>query len=959
MTLFTELTRRIEKLIKGLTIRPDIPPVGTNHADNANQWTDNSIYKGELALNLDSGEIYSQDGVEAVAFGRENAILEGLVVSTSGVSLTEINISSGKVRILGREYYYDSTNDIDDGGVSVESNIDIYPRIDVIAVKGDLSTFNSTKNMYGVEFKVFQGDEASDIPIRDIPSDYKMLGLVMVVPNQSISDVLRPRSLSTSDSSYPLFAKTPKDFVKEIKSNVEDWSPNTLFFTGQVLKSDGNLYQVALSYVSADSLTTDINNVKLVPLGGLSNSNITRFVHVGSSPTDTYFTDGYFEDWNSNTRILDAFDDISEWVKRVAPTKPVNIANANLYMYTSNFTAGISHLGLGNNVSNVIDSNSIPEARTTNWFTPSTFGAIKSYYTTPSTSYSTDNLTLNNLTNHPPAQTNVITDASNVYTFTVVKNDPYENVVWKQGFYTALNVNLKTITTVSPSPSAYSYRIKHFSTGAEANLTFYAETARTPNVTTVSNYKANIIGNVKYLSGLPVLKATDRIQMDITVDNAVRYFYNTTNVITIDSDVTLSKGANLSNIEYLTLANRPPFTQLANANSNSIVVAFSNVESNILANALISEPVFSIRAFNAVGGNVVYTTPALTIPVDDVTVEANVRLYAGVGTNYPSGTVGVNWGNVYSNAQSQSNIMLNTELQYFGGQYFYPNVDYTTTISTATQGANVISYPNYLTTGNTTFRWAMFKLGNITAQKFYTFKIKDTVGFGYDLEDGITMTNNLKLFMKVSNSSNVLAGTGWLDLNKSYNLSEAEEPYNDGDKALDLSFGDENPDLRRATFGDVERTGDIYVRIGTDKKGMQFSNIVEYTGNTEVSEFVWSEFNLGEIVDETYVVVKINGTNGTLTSDFLDGITMTSDFYAQLKVEGTSGVDWIDFNSSYPANGFIPVDYGDPALDLTYYTGEVDPTIRKVTFGPTTRTGNVSVRLRKTGCQVFSNVELI
>lgn len=952
------LNRRIEKISNGdETTRPDIPVVGTNHVDNPNDWTDNTIYVGELLLNIDGNEVFTQDGVEQVALGRENAILEGLTISTSGASLTEINVSTGRVRIKGREYYFDSTQDIDDGSISIESNIDKYPRLDAIGVKGDLNTFNTSKNMYGVEFKVFKGSGTVDVPIPTVSNDYVFLGFVLVVPNQTISDVLRPRPVSTSDSSYPLYKILPQTFAADLISKIEDWKPNTLYLKEQVLRFDGNLYEVVNTFVSTEDIAVDLTNDNLIGLGGLSSSNITRFSHIGINPTDSLYTDGFFE-WSSNTRILDAFDDISEFIKRFAPTKPKNIANANLVLNTVHTTAGISKYGLGNIVDNVFDSNIIPVVQSTNWFIPSTSGAIKSYYYTPLATYSTNNLVLTDTTEHPPAQVNVIFEASNIYTFSVTKDDPYSNIYGKQGFYTALNVNLQTNNVVIPKSDFYKFEIKHFSTGANANIKVYAESVRTPNVTSVSNVQAYInSGSIKYLSGLPILRAEDSIKFDVTVDNAVRYFYNPYKILDIDSSVTALKTVNLSNVEYLTTPNRLPFTELSNANSNSISVTFNSVHSNVLANSITSSPMFSITGYNAVGNIGTYITPEYNILVDDLTVEVGYRYFSGSGL-FPD-----TWGNLYTTGQSMANIMQNSELQYFGGQYFYPNVNYTATMSNVIYGGSNVSYRDYTTTGNTALRWTMFKLGTVEAQKYYTFKIEDSVGLTYDLEDGVQLTNDVECYLKVTNDDNVDLGVGWIDANRAYNILEAENPFTDGDKALDLSFGNGNPDLRRVTFGTVERTGNVFVRFGTNNRGIMLGNIAPYTEEVGDNDIVWSEYNLGEITDENYVIVQFNGTEG-IVADFLDGSTMTSDFYAQLKVRNDAnsliGTGWLDINRSYPADGSSPYEYNDPALDVTYYTdGTPDPLVRKVTFGPTSRTGNVTVRLRKTGTQVLGNVTLL
>jgi hypothetical protein len=49
-SLITEFKRRVEKILS--SSRPKVPPVGTNHVDDYSLWTSDTIYKGELVLNL-------------------------------------------------------------------------------------------------------------------------------------------------------------------------------------------------------------------------------------------------------------------------------------------------------------------------------------------------------------------------------------------------------------------------------------------------------------------------------------------------------------------------------------------------------------------------------------------------------------------------------------------------------------------------------------------------------------------------------------------------------------------------------------------------------------------------------------------------------------------------------------------------------------------------------------------
>ena len=77
-SLITEFIRRVEKIIVGS--RPKMPPIGTNHVDDYNQWTSDTIYKGELGINVESGTLFTQDGNQPIELNAEDSILGGHVL---------------------------------------------------------------------------------------------------------------------------------------------------------------------------------------------------------------------------------------------------------------------------------------------------------------------------------------------------------------------------------------------------------------------------------------------------------------------------------------------------------------------------------------------------------------------------------------------------------------------------------------------------------------------------------------------------------------------------------------------------------------------------------------------------------------------------------------------------------------------------------------------------------------
>lgn len=92
----------------------------------------------------------------------------------------------------------------------------------------------------------------------------------------------------------------------------------------------------------------------------------------------------------------------------------------------------------------------------------------------------------------------------------------------------------------------------------------------------------------------------------------------------------------------------------------------------------------------------------------------------------------------------------------------------------------------------------------------------------------------------------------------------------------------------------------------------------------------------------------------TLTFDDATGFTadanqITADMLMYLRVNGTSGTEWIDINSPYPGSG-TPYTNGEAAM----VAGESTATEKRVTFGTSVRTGDVYVRI---AIRAGSNIE--
>lgn len=95
----------------------------------------------------------------------------------------------------------------------------------------------------------------------------------------------------------------------------------------------------------------------------------------------------------------------------------------------------------------------------------------------------------------------------------------------------------------------------------------------------------------------------------------------------------------------------------------------------------------------------------------------------------------------------------------------------------------------------------------------------------------------------------------------------------------------------------------------------------------------WATFETINVTSQEFVIVEIENPTGTWgTNKLIPGFSM------YVKVDPATG--WVDGNAAFPGFG-SPVNDGDPALDMANSTIFV----RRVTFGLTTRTGVVAVRL--------------
>lgn len=369
--LQSNLIRRIEKIIT--SVRPTVPPVGTNHVDDASQWTQNSVYRGELSINMDCGTLWTHDGESTFQPNTSDAILSGLVLTNVGVSGTYLAVSDGYARFKGRTYVYKTTSLSNPSSITIQSSAGAAgPRIDVIVAEPS-STYNETEELYELQISVIKGEEfyvgcgktklwPPTVPVADenCEGGQILLGFVYVPANLNqattplyplaVVDALMNTSTAQPEdpdgltdpfySTFPLPIISVNDFIRRRQRGNFAWTANTLYFENQLIhdKSSGcgNMYYATKNYQSAGSISTDISNGNLIEFcnAGGGTTLIDTFSDIGypQSVGVPSFADGFYTTWDGTTRIIDSIAYLNDMIGKLSPSAPSNIGEINLVL---------------------------------------------------------------------------------------------------------------------------------------------------------------------------------------------------------------------------------------------------------------------------------------------------------------------------------------------------------------------------------------------------------------------------------------------------------------------------------------------------------------------------------------------------------------------------------------------------------------------------------------------------
>lgn len=362
----------------------------------------------------------------------------------------------------------------------------------------------------------------------------------------------------------------------------------------------------------------------------------------------------------------------------------------------------------------------------------------------------------------------------------VVSNyDPYSGVSGKEGFYKALDVTVEMAGSLAVG--FHQYQLLHSISGNSLLKGFWVDDPINSSISGLAVTRP--ASAIRYTSGVPSLEVGQELSFAFTLNNAVRTHYNPTRLAVLSG----------YGVGSLTVA--PPVTP-PELNTNP---SFTGKALPVLVGVYSENIEVSVTPYNSkdVAGTPSTSTTGCRI---DTVSDESFRKESGSGQYPASG-----YGAAFDSAISLKDVSYAEELQLLGGMYQVPSGNYASNLPTAG--------PDYSTGVGTGWRYC------ITSGPL---SLNAVSGFTVTLEGGVGLlasdldTDNIRIQVKVEGV------TGWLDANSSFALVGA--PSVDGDACM--VYSDSSALVRRVSFGNVPRTGQMYIRVGLPSgSGKKFSGV--------------------------------------------------------------------------------------------------------------------------------------
>ena len=386
--LIVDYGRNISKIVDG---EPKVALPGTNHVMNPDVWDDNTIYDGEVAIDLKNGIIYTSDGNSIIRISSENRIINGLQVLAPSIADTNdpnnlslgLEVSSGYAMIKSKIYKYNSvsgTGILDifvnpTGGYErydliwgvysndkYDSN-DVYNKLDIKVVSGagDIETLINNEDDYlpyqnGIKCSY---DSCILLAIVWVPRGYDVGSPHMIRPFSWNVDGDKRKYNIITNNNYD--SVRINEFIGYIKNHIFDyveggvWREKKVYLGGCVVKYDGKLYYAdktkfvnsindldeisgnGSNYVAGDGI--DINNNEIsVKYDGSSiklNGNGELYTEVTGGLDD--YNRLFFADIKRGNGIAIEFDkELVEGVNNILDSDNLNIYNGDKIILDNN-----------------------------------------------------------------------------------------------------------------------------------------------------------------------------------------------------------------------------------------------------------------------------------------------------------------------------------------------------------------------------------------------------------------------------------------------------------------------------------------------------------------------------------------------------------------------------------------------------------------------------------------------
>ncbi len=287
--LIVDYGRNISKIVDG---EPKVALPGTNHVMNPDVWDDNTIYDGEVAIDLNNGIIYTSDGNSIIRISSENRIINGLQVLAPSIADTNdpnnlslgLEVSSGYAMIKSKIYKYNSVSgtgildifvnptggheryDLIWGVYSNDkyNSNDVYNKLDIKVVSGagDIETLINNEDDYlpyqnGIKCGY---DSCILLAIVWVPRGYDVGSPHMIRPFSWNVDGDKRKYNIITNNNYD--SVRINEFIGYIKNHIFDyveggvWREKKVYLGGCVVKYDGKLY-----YADKTKFVNSINDL--------------------------------------------------------------------------------------------------------------------------------------------------------------------------------------------------------------------------------------------------------------------------------------------------------------------------------------------------------------------------------------------------------------------------------------------------------------------------------------------------------------------------------------------------------------------------------------------------------------------------------------------------------------------------------------------------------------------------